>query len=160
MIKVSIICVGSLKEKYLRDAVAEYSKRLKTLCDFNIIEISEERLSDSPSPAQISSALQKEGVQILKKVKSGSKIIAMCIEGKMISSPALAEMIDSCAVSGTSEIAFIIGGSFGLSDDVKNAADLRLSMSPMTFPHQLARVMLTEQIYRAFMISRGSKYHK
>ena len=160
MIKVSVICVGSLKEKYLRDAVAEYSKRLQTLCDFSIIEIDEQRLPDSPSQAQIDTALQKEGEQILKKVKSGAKIIAMCIDGKMMTSPAVCEMINGYAVSGVSEIAFIIGGSFGLSDEVKNKADYRLSMSPMTFPHQLARVMLTEQIYRAFMINRGSKYHK
>ena len=160
MIKVSVICVGSLKEKYLRDAIAEYSKRLQTLCDFSIIEIDEQRLPDSPSQAQIDTALQKEGEQILKKVKSGAKIIAMCIEGKMMTSPAVCEMINGYAVSGVSEIAFIIGGSFGLSDEVKNKADFRLSMSPMTFPHQLARVMLTEQIYRVFMINRGSKYHK
>ena len=160
MIKVSVICVGSLKEIYLRDAVAEYSKRLQTLCDFSIIEIDEQRLPDSPSQAQIDTALQKEGEQILKKVKSGAKIIAMCIDGKMMTSPAVCEMINGYAVSGVSEIAFIIGGSFGLSDEVKNKADYRLSMSPMTFPHQLARVMLTEQIYRAFMINRGSKYHK
>ena len=160
MIKVSIVCVGSLKEQYLRDAVAEYSKRLKTLCEFSIIEIGEERLPNSPSQAEINSALQKEGADILKKVPKGAKIIAMCIEGKMMTSPAVAEMISSYAVSGVSDIAFIIGGSFGLSDEVKKKADFKLSMSPMTFPHQLARVMLTEQIYRAFMINRGSKYHK
>ncbi|MGN0115041.1 MAG: 23S rRNA (pseudouridine(1915)-N(3))-methyltransferase RlmH [Acutalibacteraceae bacterium] len=160
MFKISIICVGSLKEKYLRDAIDEYSKRLKTLCEFNIIEIDEQRLPDSPSQAQIDTALQKEGEQILKKIKSGAKVVAMCIEGNMMTSPAVAEMISSYAVRGASEIAFIIGGSFGLSDEVKQKADFKLSMSPMTFPHQLARVMLTEQIYRAFMINRGSKYHK
>ena len=161
MQKVTIICVGTLKDKYLKDAVVEYSKRLSGgLCDFSIVEIAEERVSDNPSVNQINTALKKEGERILAKIPSSAVIIPMCIEGKMLSSEQLADKLSDFAVSGKSAICFIIGGSFGLSDEVKLKADLKLSMSPMTFPHQLARVMLSEQIYRAFMINRGSKYHK
>ncbi len=160
MIKVTIICIGSLKEKYLKEAVAEYSKRLGGLCGFNIVELSECRLPDSPSKSEIDNALIKEGKSIIAKIPHGSRVVAMCIEGKMLSSEKLAEKISDYAAHGASSICFIIGGSFGLSDEVKAVADLRLSMSPMTFPHQLARVLLCEQIYRAFMINKGTKYHK
>lgn len=160
MMKISIVCVGSLKEKYLKDAINEYAKRLSGLCAFEVVEINEERLPDNPSQSQIDLALKKEGERIFSKIKSGTKIIAMCIEGKMLSSEQLSKKITDYATSGTSSICFIIGGSFGLSSEVKSAADFKLSMSPMTFPHQLARVMLCEQIYRAFMINQGSKYHK
>ena len=160
MISVNIICVGRLKEKYWTAACDEYAKRLKGFCNFSIIEVDEERLGDMPSDAQILSTLEKEGKRILSKVPKGAKIISMCIEGKQKSSEKLAAELDRLAVDGCSSIAFIIGGSWGLSDEVKNASYLRMSMSDMTFPHQLARVMLCEQIYRAFQINSGGKDHK
>lgn len=160
MLNISIICVGRLKEQYLRDACAEYSKRLGAFCKLSIIELTPAKLPDSPSEAQISAALASEGKQILSKISPSDKVCAMCIEGKMLSSEQLSERLASYAVSGCGSIAFVIGSSCGLDEQVKRRADLRLSMSPMTFPHQLARVMLLEQIYRAFMISSGGKYHK
>lgn len=160
MIAVNIICIGKLKESYLRDASAEYSKRLGAFCKLNITEIQPKRLPDQPSDAEIAAALLAEGKQILAKIPSSSKIVAMCIEGGQLSSKQLAKQFAEDAVTGTGSISFIIGGSFGLSDEVKNRADLKLSMSKMTFPHQLARVMLLEQIYRAFQINSGGKYHK
>ncbi len=160
MLSVTIICEGKLKEKYLRDACAEYSKRLNAFCKLNIIELTPKRLSDNPAQGEIEMALANEGKEILSKIPQNSFVYAMCIEGKQMPSEKLAVSIDACAVTGKSNIVFIIGGSFGLSDEVKKAADYKLSMSEMTFPHQLARVMLLEQIYRAFQISSGGKYHK
>ena len=156
---VRIICVGKLKEQYWRDACAEYSKRLSAYCRFSIIEIDEHRLPDNPSGAQIEAGLNAEGKNILSKCPNGCDIIAMCIEGKTHSSEQLAVLAERSAISSRG-MCFIIGGSFGLSDEVKAKAKVKLSMSPMTFPHQLARVMLCEQIYRAFCINNGSKYHK
>lgn len=160
MIAVNIICIGKLKESYLRDASAEYSKRLGAFCKLNITEIQPKRLPDQPSEAEIDAALSAEGKQILAKIPQNSKIVAMCIEGSQMSSEQFAKQFETDAVSGTDSLSFIIGGSFGLSDEVKKRADLKLSMSKMTFPHQLARVMLLEQIYRAFQINSGGKYHK
>lgn len=160
MLTIDIICIGKLKEQYLREAADEYNKRLTAFCKVNIIELSEYALPDNPSKSEIEKGLKKEGEQILSKIKNDAFVYAMCIEGKQCSSVALSNEIDDIALSGKSNIAFIIGGSFGLSDDVKSRADKRLSMSEMTFPHQLARVMLLEQIYRAFQISTGGKYHK
>ncbi len=160
MISVTIICEGKLKEKYLRDAYDEYSKRLGAFCKLNIVELTPKRLSDNPTQGEIENALISEGKDILSKIPQNSYVYAMCIEGKQMPSERLAKAMDSCAVTGKSNIVFIIGGSFGLSDEVKKAADYKLSMSEMTFPHQLARVMLLEQIYRAFQISSGGKYHK
>lgn len=157
---VTIICEGKLKEKYLRDACAEYAKRLSAYCKLNIVELNPHRISESPSSAEIDAVLQAESVEILSKIPSNAKVYAMCIEGKQMPSEKLAEEISSCAVHGYSNIVFIIGGSHGLSESVKKRADFRLSMSEMTFPHQLARVMLLEQIYRAYQISTGGKYHK
>ena len=157
---ISIICVGRLKEKYWVDACREYSKRLNGICGFSIIEVDEERIADSPNEANICSTLEKEGRRLLAAVPKGAAVIAMCIEGRQKSSQALAAQIEELALGGISSIAFIIGGSWGLSDEVKSAARIRLSMSEMTFPHQLARVMLCEQIYRAFQINSGTKYHK
>ena len=159
MLDVRIVCVGKLKEQYWRDACAEYSKRLGAYCKFSITEVDEYRLGDSPSPAQIAQCLQSEGREILSKCPSGARLIAMCIEGKEQSSEKLSETMSELAMSGGA-VCFIIGGSFGLSDEVKSKAKIKLSMSPMTFPHQLARVMLCEQIYRTFCINNGSKYHK
>lgn len=160
MLNITIICIGKLKEKYLRDACDEYSKRLSTLCKLNIIELPAERLSDSPSQKEIENALQSEGRKITEKIPKGSAVYTMCIEGKQRTSEELSRELDNLAVSGFGSVVFIIGGSFGLSDEVKKLSMHRLSMSKMTFPHQLARVMLLEQIYRCLQISIGTKYHK
>lgn len=160
MLRVSIICVGKLKEKYLRDACGEYAKRLQAFCKFEIVEVEEEKTSDTPNDSQIENILACEGKRILSKLDKGAKVVAMCIEGKQKSSQELAEFFNSTALDGTSSIAFVIGGSWGLSDEVKRRAGLKLSMSKMTFPHQLARVMLCEQIYRGFSICANTKYHK
>ena len=161
MLKINVICIGKIKEKYFTDAIAEYAKRLTAFCRFNIIELSEERIkSNTPNNAQIDEVISAEGRRILQKTSPSDYVIALCIEGKLVSSEELAGVLDSAAVSGKSTVDFIIGGSYGLSTDVKERADLRLSMSRMTFPHQMARVILSEQIYRAFEISSGGKYHK
>lgn len=158
MINVKITAVGNLKEKYLKDAFSEYSKRLKRFCNFQVCEISESKLPENPSEKEIQKALENEGKRILKEC-SGF-VIALCIEGKRLSSTDFAETIEKAAAQGGSHITLVIGSSYGLSDEVKKKADLRLSMSEMTFPHQLARVMLAEQIYRAFQINSNGKYHK
>lgn len=160
MISVRLICVGKLKEKFYVSACSEYCKRLMPYARVDVQEIAEERMPDDPSPAEMAQCLKKEGQAILRAIVPGSFVTALCIEGTLCSSEALAREIDRQAVSGVSKFAFIIGGSCGLSDAVKERADLRLSMSPMTFPHHLARVMLLEQLYRAFQISGGGKYHK
>ena len=159
MLTVNIICVGRLKESWLREGCAEYIKRLGAYCRFNIVELDEKRLPEQPSQAQIKAALDAEGAAILSAADN-SFIAAMCIEGAKLSSVELSQRIDKLAVSGVSAVSFVIGSSFGLSEQVKSAAKLRLSMSDMTFPHQLARLMLLEQLYRAFQISTGGKYHK
>ena len=160
MQKVTLICVGKLKEKFYAQATAEYAKRLSRFCKLEIVELPESRLSDSPSPAEISQALTAEAALIEAKLPKGSALVAMCIEGEELSSPQLAEKMRQFAVSGVSNLTFLIGGSVGLSPAIKAQADFRLSMSPMTFPHHLARVMLLEQIYRAYQINVGTKYHK
>lgn len=160
MLNVTVIVPGKLKEKYLQDAQSEYRKRLTAFCKINIIEINVERLPSDPSEAEIAAALEKEGKRIMAAVPSGSYTYALCIEGKQSSSVALSKKLDSLAVDGTSHVTFLIGSSFGLSEEVKRFANASLSMSEMTFPHQLARIMLLEQIYRAFQISSGGKYHK
>ncbi len=157
---VTVLCVGKLKESYWRDAVAEYAKRLSAFCRFTVIEVDEERLPDAPSAAQIAHTLEEEGKRLLSRIPRDALTVALCIEGKTVSSEMLSARLSSWALDGKSHIVFVIGGSFGLSDEVKHAAALCLSMSPMTFPHQLARVMLLEQIYRAFQIASGGKYHK
>ena len=160
MLNVMIICVGKLKEKFWTDACKEYAKRLKGFCSFSIIEVDEEKLPDTPSPAQIQNTLEKEGQRIISKIPKNAKVISMCIEGKQKSSEKFAREISDLALNGASSIVFVIGGSWGLSQNVKNLSVMRLSMSEMTFPHQLARVMLCEQIYRAFQITSNGKYHK
>lgn len=161
MLKINIICIGKIKEKYFTDAVAEYAKRLTAFCKFSVVELNEERIrSNTPNEAQIAEVIEAEGRRILQKVGVSDYVAAMCIEGRLLSSEELSETLDKAALSGKSTVDFIIGGSYGLSDEVKNRADLRLSMSKMTFPHQLARVILSEQIYRAFEISTNGKYHK
>ena len=159
MIKINIVCIGNLKEKYYRDSFFEYSKRLKRYCKFTVDQLDECKLPQNSSAAEIEEAIKAEGKSILSKLHS-SFIIALCIEGKMFSSEELSDTIDKLSVQGISEISFVIGGSWGLSDEIKNRANIKLSMSRMTFPHQLARIMLCEQIYRAFQISNNGKYHK
>lgn len=160
MLTVNIICVGSLKEKFWKDAISEYQKRLKAFCKFEIIEISEYKLPDNPSDSEIENALSKEAEKITAKIPKGAATVAMAIEGNSFSSEKLAQQISNFELRGLSSVAFIIGSSFGLSPQIKQKANLLLSMSPMTFPHQLARVMLCEQIYRAFSIKNNTKYHK
>ena len=161
MQKVTLLCVGRMKEKFYLEAAAEYSKRLSRVCQLEIQEIPEERLSENPSSAEINVALAREAKLIQNKfMTSGQKglkglKIALCIEGKLYSSEELAELIRD-----TSRITFLIGGSFGLHPSIKSAADRKLSMSAMTFPHHLARVMILEQIYRAYQINLGTRYHK
>ena len=153
MLNINVITVGKLKESYLRDACAEYEKRLGAYSTIKVIELAESRLPDSPSQKEIANALENEADMILKKITPQSAVIAMCIEGKMMSSEDFSHKLEGFALEGKSS-------SYGLSDRVKSAAHLRLSMSPMTFPHQLARVMLLEQLYRAMSISANGKYHK
>ena len=160
MINLNIICVGRLKEQYLRDASAEYIKRMQTICRLTVTELPAEKLSDNPSQKEIDRALEAEGKKIIEKIPKGAAVFAMCIEGKQRSSEELSRELDELALTGVSNAVFIIGGSFGLSDEVKAKSRYRLSMSKMTFPHQLARIMLLEQLYRAAQISLGTRYHK
>lgn len=160
MRSIQLITVGKLKEKYMKDFSAEYEKRLSAYCKLTVTELEPVRLSDNPSEKEIQNALKKEAELIKGKMLPNAFVISMCIEGKEISSEALAKKIDEIGLSGQNSIVFIIGSSFGLSEEIKTGSDMRLSMSPMTFPHKLARIMLLEQIYRAFSISHGGKYHK
>jgi 23S rRNA (pseudouridine1915-N3)-methyltransferase len=157
---VHVIFVGSLKESFFAEAVAEYEKRLNAYCKVNNIFIKDERLSDKPSAAEINAALTKEGKRILDAIPPRSYKIAMCVEGKQMSSESFATVFSDAANNGMSDICFIIGGSFGLSDEVKRACDRRMSVSMMTFPHRMMRVILLEQVYRAYNILGGGKYHK
>ncbi len=160
MLSVNIICLGRLKEDYLRAACKEYEKRLGTMCKLTINELEPVNLPQNPSDKQIENALSKEGEMIEAKLLKNAVTYAMCIEGKQRSSEQLAKEFSDIALTGRSAVNFIIGSSFGLAPEIKSMADYRLSMSQMTFPHQLARVMLLEQIYRAHSINAGSKYHK
>ena len=159
MIKVDFITLGKLKEKYLRDAESEYVKRLSRYCDLKLIELSPVNLPDNPSSAEIENALSREKELIFKHIPKDAFTVALCVEGKGISSEDLAEIFKEKSIEGK-RLCFIIGSSYGLSGGVKNKADFRLSLSKMTFPHQLFRVMLLEQTYRAFKINEGSTYHK
>ena len=159
MIKVTIIALGKLKEKYLRDATAEYEKRLSRYCQLDIVEIEPIRLPEKPSLAEIDTALEKETELIFKKIPKNSEVFALCVEGKQLSSEGLAQSVLNLSQQGRG-ITFIIGSSYGLSERVKQISQTRLSLSKMTFPHQLFRVMLLEQVYRAFKINEGSTYHK
>lgn len=160
MLSIQLLCVGKLKEKHFSAACAEYEKRLNPFCKLSVIELPEERLPDNPSPAQIEAALEKEAATIFQKLPKGGKLIALCVEGGLLSSEQLASQVRKWTVEGTSSLTLVIGGSFGLHSSVKNKAQLRLSMSPMTFPHHLARVMVLEQLYRCFQINAGTRYHK
>jgi 23S rRNA (pseudouridine1915-N3)-methyltransferase len=160
MLSVKIIATGDLKENYLRDAIKEYQKRLSAWCKIEEIILKEEKLPDNPSQAVIDKALESEEKRILEKISPKAYVIAMCIEGKMLSSEELASKINEVSSLGKSEIVFIIGSSFGLSNGIKNRADFKLSISRLTFPHQLLRVILHETIYRSLSIINGTKYHK
>ena len=159
MLNIKIIATGSLKESYLREAAAEYKKRLGAWARVEEIELKEEKLPDNPSKSQIDTALEREAKAIFEKISTKSYVIAMCVEGKQLSSEELAATIEKATLV-SSDICFIIGSSHGLAPEVKAAADLRLSFSKLTFPHQLMRVVLTEAVYRAFTIIKGTKYHK
>ena len=160
MQRVTVLCVGKLKEKFYIDAAAEYVKRLQRHCKLELIELPEQRLPDDPSPAEIQKALRAEGDAIREKLPKGGAVIALCIEGKPCSSQELSRRMADFGVQGKTQLTFLIGGSVGLDEDLKRMADWRLSMSPMTFPHHMARIMLLEQIYRAYQIADGTKYHK
>ena len=160
MLAVKLICVGKMRERFYIDAFSEYNKRLEADCKFECVEPNEVRLPEKPSQAEISAALEKEAADILKQIPSDAYVVAMCVEGKHIPSEDMAEIICQRENSGKPKLCFVIGGSYGLSDTVKKRADMKLSMSKMTFPHHLARVMLAEQIYRGFKIKEGSRYHK
>lgn len=160
MLSIRLVCVGKLREQFFVDAFNEYSKRLSAYCKFECAELNETKLGSSPSDKEITAALDKEAADIERALGKDAYVIAMCVEGMQLKSEDLAQKISSLAVAGRGRICFVIGGSFGISPRIKQRADMRLSMSEMTFPHHLARVMLAEQIYRAFKISEGSKYHK
>ncbi|HHV71783.1 MAG TPA: 23S rRNA (pseudouridine(1915)-N(3))-methyltransferase RlmH [Clostridia bacterium] len=157
---LKIIAVGKLKEKYLTQGVKEYLKRLTPFARVEIIEVGEERLPDRSRPLEEAAAREREGQAIRRQIKPGSFTIALVIEGKQLTSEQFAEMFADLALRGQNEINFIIGGSTGLADSIINQADFKLSFSKMTFPHQLMRLVLLEQIYRAFKINRGEPYHK
>ena len=160
MLSVHLICVGKLKEKFYREAVEEYTKRLSAYCKLNLVELPEVKLPQNPSLGEIQAALDKEGDAIRAKIPANSSLVAMCVEGKMRSSEELAEMVRTWEHNSAKHLVFVIGGSYGLHPSIKAEAWVQLSMSPMTFPHHLARVMVLEQIYRAFKINEGSSYHK
>lgn len=160
MQKITVLCVGKLKEKFYLDATAEYAKRLGRYCKLDILELPESRLPEEPSPAQIQQALDAEAAAITAKLPKGGALVALCIEGTPCSSEEMSRKMQQLAVSGKTQLTFLIGGSVGLSESLKRQADWKLSMSPMTFPHHLLRVMLLEQIYRAYQINAGSRYHK
>ena len=160
MMKITVIAVGKLKEKYLRDGCAEYQKRLGAFVKLNIVEINEEKCSDNPSASEIEAVKEKEGKRIISKINKGAFVVPMCIEGEQMSSEAFSKKIEEISLRGFGEIVFIIGGSFGLSDEVKKLGSLNLSFGKLTLPHQLMRMILLEQIYRAFSILNNGKYHK
>ena len=156
--KIRIVAVGKLKEKYLREGVAEYEKRLAPFASVELLETREEYMAENPSEAQRQQTLAKEGERLLRLVPERSFLIVLDVKGKLLSSEALAKELASRALQGQSDLTFLIGGAFGLSEAVRERADLRISFSPMTFTHQMVRLLLYEQIYRAFKINRGEKY--
>jgi len=159
MLKITLITVGKLKEKYFVEASREYEKRLGAFCNFNVVELEQQKLPSEPSNAEISAALMKEAEKIKKSIPKGSAVVPLCIEGQEMDSEFLNKKLSSLSQT-SSHLCFIIGGSYGIHPSIKELATLKLSMSKMTFPHRLARVMLLEQIYRAFKIKQGSTYHK
>lgn len=160
MMNITIIALGKLKEKYMRDFCAEYEKRLSAFCKLQIVELNPKALSDKPSQAEIDAALSEEAKMIRAKIPQNAYVFSMCIEGKQMTSPEFSQKITDIGLQGKSNIVFLLGSSFGLDEQLKKESHFKFSMSKMTFPHQLARVLLLEQIYRAFQIASGGKYHK
>lgn len=160
MFEITLLAMGKLKEKYYISACQEYSKRLGAYCKFNLLELPETRLPEDPSPSEIAAGLEKEADLIASKIPKGAWLCIFTPEGKELSSEGFAEKLANVKLTGKSSVCFLIGSSFGISPRIKSAADFKLSMGPMTFPHHLARVMVLEQIYRAEAIQAGSKYHK
>ena len=157
--RITIVCAGKLKEKYLSDGIAEYQKRLRPFAQLEFREIHEEKMKDDPSPAEKEQTLRREGERLLALVPENSRLYVLDVYGKEMSSEELAGELAELGLQGKSNITFLIGGAFGLSEEVRKAADKRLSFSRMTFTHQMVRLLLVEQIYRAFKINRGEKYH-
>ena len=157
--KITIACVGKIKEKYLTAGIEEFSKRLTPFCKLETLAINEERMPDNPSPAEKQQVLERETQRLLAIIPANSYVILLDVIGKQLSSPDLAAKLDELALAGNSHITFVIGGAFGYTDALSKRADLVLSFSKMTFTHQMIRLLLIEQIYRAFKISRGEKYH-
>lgn len=157
--KITIACVGKIKEKYLTAGIDEFTKRLTPFCKLETVAINEEKMPDNPSPAEKEHVLEKETQRLLAIIPENSYVILLDVIGKQLSSPELANKIDALALNGQSHITFVIGGAFGYTDALRKRADFALSFSKMTFTHQMIRLLLIEQIYRAFKISRGEKYH-
>ncbi len=160
MLNVKLICVGKMRERFYLDAFAEYQKRLGAYCRLELIEPAEQRLPERPSQAEIDAALDREAIEILKAVPADAYVVALCVEGGQQPSEFMARLLSERENSGKPRLCFVVGGSYGLSEKVKERADLRLSMSKMTFPHHLARIMLAEQLYRGYKIKEGARYHK
>ena len=160
MFDITLICMGKLKEKFYLTAAQEYAKRLGGYCEFHLIELPEYRLPEDPSPAEIANGLDKEAEAIFQKIPKGAWFCIFTPEGKTLSSEAFADKLKEIKLCGKSSACFLIGSSFGIAPQIKQKADFKLSMGPMTFPHHLARIMVLEQLYRAEAIQAGSKYHK
>lgn len=158
--KITILCVGKVKEKFYRDGIEEFVKRLSRYCKLEIIEVADEKTDENASETEIRLVKEKEGEKLLKNIKDDAYVITLCIDGKQLDSEELSEKIEKLGVQGTSHIYFVIGGSLGLADEVVKRAHLKLSFSPMTFPHQLMRLILLEQIYRSYRIMNHEPYHK
>lgn len=158
--KITILCVGKVKEKFYRDAIDEFAKRLSRYCKLEIVEVSDEKTDEQASDTEIRLVKEKEGERLLKNIKDDAYVITLCIDGKQLDSEELSEKIEKLGIQGTSHIYFVIGGSLGLSDEVIKRADFKLSFSKMTFPHQLMRVILLEQVYRSYRIMNHEPYHK
>ena len=160
MLKIKLITTGSLSEKYWKDASNEYIKRLNSYASFSEVVLKEVRVPQNPSESDVKNALDEEAKKVLQYITSKSFVVALCVEGDQYSSPQLSELIEKATINGKSEIVFIIGSAYGLSDIIKNRADVKLSLSKLTFPHQLSKVILLEAVYRALDIAKGGKYHK
>ena len=157
--KISIVCVGKIKEKYLTEGIAEFTKRLTPYCKLETIAIGEEKMPDNPSPAEKEQVLAKETERLLNAIPQNAHVVLLDLQGKEVTSPQLADLFDEWALAGKSHIAFVIGGAFGYTDALRKRADMRWSFSKLTFTQQMIRLLLVEQIYRAFKISRNEKYH-
>lgn len=158
--KITILCVGKVKEKFYREGIDEFTKRLSRYCKLEIIEVPDEKTDENASETEIRLIKEKEGEKLLKNIKDDAYVISLCIDGKQLDSELLSEKIEKLGIQGTSHIYFIIGGSLGLADEVIKRSDYKLSFSPMTFPHQLMRLILLEQIYRSYRIMNHEPYHK